>query len=713
MKKKLSRLLISIPLLLGAASLTACDFFNNLIDYFNDSREAVVYARGLKLSQTTLTASLNNSYKLEPIFTPANTTNKKVTWSSSNPSVCTVEDGNVSAISVGTSTITATSEDGNFSATCDVTVVVKEITGLSLSKKTLSIRPGKSRTLNPVFSPSDCSDKQVTWSSSNESIITVDQNGVVTASASATDGASATIRVQSKNHPLFSDTCTVTVIESAGDIEKTEMTWDYIDYAKYNAYGSTYCPTKGDVKLLVIPVWFSDSQLKTGIATATRETVREDIRKAYFGSESETGWHSVKSFYENESTVDGENLLNLTGTVSEWYDCGETSSTYRIDNSANNSLTGSFVKEATNWYFNNHPSDSRQNYDSNNDGFIDAVMLIYAHPDFQAMGNDANYQNFWAYCHWVDSNKNISNPNPSAFFWASYDFMYGGTHKVGMYSGGDTSHCTIDAHTYIHEMGHVFGLDDYYDYSNQKNPSGCFSMQDYNIGGHDPFSLIAFGWAKPYIPTDSCEITLKPFQTNHDVILLTPEFNSYGSPFDEYILLEYYTPTGLNELDVHYKYRNSISGPNDYGIRVWHVDARVVAWFGPKKEDVDITSVSANLNMGRPVLQAFRNTYYSDDPYSNDYCSPLGSAYSEYNMLQLIRNNESAYVYKASKNLNYNESFAASDLFKANDTFTIQKFSKQFVKGNTNKLNSGLSLGFTFKVKSLTNNEAKIEISAE
>ena len=57
----------------------------------------------------------------------------------------------------------------------------------------------------------------------------------------------------------------------------------------------------------------------------------------------------------------------------------------------------------------------------------------------------------------------------------------------------------------------------------QKNPSGCFSMQDYNVGGHDPYSMMALGWVKPYIPTDSCEIKIKPFQTNHDLILLTPQ----------------------------------------------------------------------------------------------------------------------------------------------------------------------------------------------
>ena len=75
-------------------------------------------------------------------------------------------------------------------------------------------------------------------------------------------------------------------------------------------------------------------------------------------------------------------------------------------------------------------------------------------------------------------------------------------------------------------------------------------MQDYNVGGHDPFSSYALGWGKAYIPAESMTINLKPFATSGEMILLTPNFNKYNSPFDEYILLEYYTPTGLNQLAI-------------------------------------------------------------------------------------------------------------------------------------------------------------------
>ena len=710
--KRVRKSLIALPLLLGLFSLSACDFFGGIVDYFNDRNETVVNAKGIRLNTHELTGSLNNSYKIECIFNPTNTTNKKVTWTSSNTSVCTVNDGNVNCIALGEATITAVSEDGGFTDSCDVTVVTKPMTGISLNKNSMTIKPGKSRTLSAVFTPSDCSDKEVVWSSSNSSVVSVDQNGVVTASALADDGDTATITLRAKNY-MFSDTCEVTVLESTGDIEKTTMNWDYTDYANYSAYGSSYCPTKGNVKLLVIPVWFNDSASRTGISLSRRDEVRDDIRKTYFGTEAETGWHSVKTFYEAESSVDGESLINITGTVSEWYDCGLDSDTYKSD--PNGSLTDAFAKRATDWYFDNHPSDNRRNYDSNNDGIIDGVMIIYAHPDYSSLSNQS-YSNFWAYCHWCNGNKNTSAPEADPYFWASYDFMYGSRYKIGNYGGGDNVHSIIDAHTYIHEMGHVFGLDDYYDYSTQKNPAGCFSMQDYNVGGHDPFSLVAFGWAKPYIPTDSCEIKIKPFQTNHDVILLTPQMNTYGSPFDEYILLEYYSPTGLNALDTTYAYKGSVVGVNNYGIRVWHVDARVVGWYGPTKNDVDILTLGSNIKYpgGYRCIQAFKNSYFSSSEYGNNYCTALGSAYSEYNLLQLIRNDTNAEVFTGPNGRSgvVGEHFENRDLFKEGDNFTISKFRKQFVNGAANKLNSGDSLGFTFNVKSMTNAEAVIEITS-
>jgi M6 family metalloprotease-like protein len=369
------------------------------------------------------------------------------------------------------------------------------------------------------------------------------------------------------------------------------------------------------------------------------------------------------------------------------------------------------VETATNWYFSNHTSEKRKDYDCDGDGYLDGVMLIYAAPDYDTLNRDS-YDNLWAYCFWIQdyTAKNTSNPGVNAYFWASYDFMYGqevAYSRTGKtYHAGDTSHCTIDAHTYIHEMGHMFGLEDYYDYSNNSyQPAGGFSMQDHNVGSHDPFSSFALGWGKAYVPVESTTIDLKPFATDGEMIILSPSWNTYNSPFDEYLILEYFTDTGLNEFDVHHKYmsqygKNYPTGSQDYGIRLWHVDARLLY--------TTTGEFSANKVTTNPIYPAggvalmMSNTYYDGTEYSEAYGSLLGRSYANYNVLQMIRNSTSA-TYKPKDML------SPSSLFKAGDTFSMSKYSKQFV--NAGQLNSKKDLGFTFEINACNSTYASITIT--
>ena len=252
----------------------------------------------------------------------------------------------------------------------------------------------------------------------------------------------------------------------------------YKDYAANNAYGTRATPCSGNAKLLVIPIWFGSDSLEY-IAESKKDTIRSDIQTAYFGTNEETGWRSVKTFYEEESL----GSVTITGTVSDWYNASSVSSYVSNTNS-----TVNLVTTVTNWYFNNNPTEKRTDYDCDKDGYLDGVMLIYAYPDHQAL-NNYSYSNLWAYCYWVTSGApSVAKPGPNQFFWASYDFMFSSADApehtgISSYSkrkgSGDTTYCKIDAHTYVHEMGHMFGLKDYYDYSSYRyTPAGGFSMQE-------------------------------------------------------------------------------------------------------------------------------------------------------------------------------------------------------------------------------------------
>ena len=534
----------------------------------------------------------------------------------------------------------------------------------------------------------------------------------------------AEIQKIEKNAYAFYDTrpgvSTVSVTAKTGDESTITKSIDFTVTAtyvekeiaqKYKNLNSKNCPSEGDVKILVIPLWFKESGQ---YISKDREIVRKDIQSAYFGTPSETGWHSVSSFYKEESS----GKLNLTGTVSEWYESNKSISEYATDDESG-SKTFNLINTATAWYFDNH-EDSRSNYDYDHDGYIDGVMVIYGAPDYYAHGVSDDYRNnrnLWAYYTYSSSvSPSTSNPTVKSVFWASYDFMYGyrdSLEKTGHpYYKGSTTYCTIDTHTYIHEMGHVFGLEDYYDYGQQYRPAGAFSMQDYNVGGHDPFSLLSLGWAKPFIPTMTGVIQIGTFQKTRELILLTPSWNSTDSAFDEYLLLELYSSEGLNEHDVNRPYTPYGAvypqGPNTIGIRLWHVDARLTY-------STSLTTYSeelfTNVTAHPKPITAFTNTFIKNS-VTESHVSPLAKinrSYSLYNLLTLVRNNKED-TYKCDRTL------SSSDLFYAGDKFDLQSYGKQFPykeikSSSTYLLDTGLDLGWSFEVMLIEEGKAYIQVT--
>ena len=488
--------------------------------------------------------------------------------------------------------------------------------------------------------------------------------------------------------------------------------YTYKSYIANNCYNFSATPAIGTAKLLVIPVWFTDSN--NYISTDKKASVRGDIEKAYFGTNEDVGWRSVKTYYEEES----HGRLSISGIVTSWYECGKNTGYYSVDDETEK--TRDLVKEAANWYLSTVSSDVKKTFDCDADGYLDGVMLIYAAPDFQALRNES-YSNLWAYCHWIQDKtvKQANNPGANAFFWASYDFMYGSSKVKGRtgttYNNGDTTYATIDTHTYIHEMGHMFGLLDYYDYTKQYDPAGSFSMQDANIGGHDPFSSYALGWGKAYVPTETTTIDLKPFSTSGELIVLKPNPEAYEySPFDEYLIIEYYTPTGLNEFDTSHKYMSSENkdypmGSQVPGIRLWHVDARLL--YPKTYANGKYTFVPENITTNPTVFPAYgvtlmmTNTYYKNG-IQEGYLSPLGRDYSDYNLLHLIRNSDIVTDKVAYSN---RSAFSASTLFTYGDSFNMDTYKKQFV-GST-KLNNGETLGFGFEINACKEEYASITIT--
>ena len=169
----------------------------------------VISVSGVSLDKTSLTMTEGDTQTLTATVTPSNATDKSVTWSSNNTSVATVSSsGVVTAKSAGSATITVKTTDGNKTATCSVTVKAKviSVTGVSLDKTSLTLTEGDTQTLTATVSPSNATDKSVTWSSNNTSVATVSSSGVVTAKSAG----SATITVKTTDGSKTA-TCAVTV----------------------------------------------------------------------------------------------------------------------------------------------------------------------------------------------------------------------------------------------------------------------------------------------------------------------------------------------------------------------------------------------------------------------------------------------------------------------------------------------------------------------
>ena len=188
-------------------------------DYGSDSKELSITigaqtnvpVTGVTLSQTELSLTEGGTAQLTATVLPNNATNRNVTWSSNAPGVATVDSsGKVTAVAPGTATITVTTEDGNKTATCVVTVTAATVpvTGVTLSQNQASLyynRTPNTLTLTATVAPDNATNQAVTWTSSNPSVATV-ENGVVTAVGAGT----ATITVTTADGS-FTATCAVTV----------------------------------------------------------------------------------------------------------------------------------------------------------------------------------------------------------------------------------------------------------------------------------------------------------------------------------------------------------------------------------------------------------------------------------------------------------------------------------------------------------------------
>lgn len=404
-------------------------------------------------------------------------------------------------------------------------------------------------------------------------------------------------------------------------------------------------PSSGNVKVLVVPISFANES-SSSIST---------IEACFNGNSTKLATESVSSYYQKSSY----SKLNLSFDVySSWIQMPKKYTYYDSNIKELISYALSYVSK----------SYDLSKYDSDSDGYIDSIWFIY---DIN-YDSDTNY--FWAWTSDLSSySLSYDNKSVGKVAFASLEFSDSSDSYYQSFNEYQSGKYT--ARTYIHETGHLLGLEDYYDYDYDYSVGVSHnmygqSMMDENIGDLDAASKLLLGWVNPIVVSETDTVTIgSTAKSSDNVILISKNIESKKTIFTEYILLEFWTSDCLNAYDASKSF-----GTNAYGIRVLHLDATI-----------NYVNGKATLTTGsRPSYYKYNNT---DDDTKN--------------FLETLAVNPSSIYNSKTKTYNVKNNVLFTD--------TTKVFGKDYYSSFT--YNDSTKLDFTFQITDLTNSSATIQIN--
>ena len=338
------------------------------------------------------------------------------------------------------------------------------------------------------------------------------------------------------------------------DIDFTEA--DKVKDVTDQGYYIDGCPTTGSPAVLVIPVDFSDRT-----ASSLGYSI-ENIKNVFYQN-GENDYFSVYDYYYISSY--GQLMLDIT-VLDSWFRPSNTS-TYYANRTTNydgeDVLIGDqMIMDEALAYLEGIMDLSR--FDSDSNGVIDAIVLV------TTLEIDADTDFYWAYRYWniyTDSNDHYyeyDGVSANDYLWAPYLFMHEDMDKDDDYSNTGI----LNPYTFIHEFGHVLGIDDYYDTAYVGSPLDGYDIMDSMMGDHNAYTKFNLGWitsSRLVVTGTGITVTLEAFGENGDTIILANNWDPDLGVYQEYYVLVYYTESELN------------SGMGGYfdqsGIVVYHVNA--------------------------------------------------------------------------------------------------------------------------------------------
>ena len=224
-------------------------------------KEIPTLSTSIALNKTSASLKVTETLTLVATVLPELTTNKSLTWTSSNEAVATVDvNGVVTAIALGEATITATTTDGtNLSATCKVTVVPTLVVSIEVTPNSVEAEENSEVQLSVNILPENATYKSVEWSSSNDAIASVNANGLVkirkegnvVITATTTDGsnlsATCSINVYSGINGVNGNDVIVATIGDNIVVKNAQLGSNVRVYAADGAMIASEVATEGDV----------------------------------------------------------------------------------------------------------------------------------------------------------------------------------------------------------------------------------------------------------------------------------------------------------------------------------------------------------------------------------------------------------------------------------------------------------------------------------
>lgn len=458
---------------------------------------------------------------------------------------------------------------------------------------------------------------------------------------------------------------------------------------------SSYAPSNGPLNVLVVPISLDPGAYAGLPCPEWNETTISTLNDAFFGdSDTLVGNRpSFKTYFELASY--GE--VSIEGFVADVY--YELDTRYTMSAIMNDSTYGrlsSLMQRAVAQTIENHPEIDWSDFDRNNDARFDAIHFVTNVPDQYTM--QAYVGDWWSTPLWP----HMSELEPLSS--ASHELP-----SVGAYSMNALGFFN-DAMTAVHEQGHIFGIDDYYDYSYNREYLGSYDMQgagtmlDWN-----PFSKFAVGWGTPYVVTglkEEVTIDIGAFSATGESIIIPANYENFnGSAFSEYLMIELYSDNvGVNAYDWFDDYYPRLG--NGYGIRLYHVDARL--WEAPSYSYINsgnFVSSPEERTDGYNYLGVGCNNSYDSSAYGS---SPSPRELERYPLINIIEADGRNDLING-----YSSILEASDLFYSGDVFSWNEYSDAHHKDGREMttMHDGTTFPYEISFDEVTSTSATITIS--